>query len=43
MRKGRWSFWQKTKNAIKKFQKEEGLSVNGNINKALLRKLKINI
>lgn len=36
-------FGKKTKNAIKKFQKEEGLSVNGNINKTLLRKLKINI
>lgn len=36
-------FGKKTKNVIKKFQKEEGLSVNGNINKTLLRKLKINI
>ncbi len=36
-------FGKKTKNAIKKFQKEEGLSVNGNINKTLLKKLKINI
>ncbi len=33
----------KTKNAIKNFQSDEGMTVNGEIKKALLKKLKINI
>lgn len=33
----------KTKNAIKDFQSDEGMTVNGEIKKALLKKLKINI
>lgn len=33
----------KTKNAIKDFQSNEGMTVNGEIKKALLKKLKINI
>ena len=33
----------KTKNAIKDFQRDEGMTVNGEIKKALIKKLKINI
>ncbi len=33
----------KTKNAIKDFQRDEEMTVNGEIKKALLKKLKINI
>lgn len=33
----------KTKNAIKDFQSDEGMNVNGEIKKALLKKLKTNI
>lgn len=33
----------RTKKAIKKFQKKKGLTVNGKINKTLLKKLKIKI
>ncbi|MDE6615956.1 MAG: peptidoglycan-binding protein [Lachnospiraceae bacterium] len=33
----------KTKNAIKDFQQDEGMTINGEIKKALLKKLKINI
>ena len=34
---------KKKKKAIKKFQKDEGLTVSGSINKVLLKKLKISI
>lgn len=37
------AYGSKTKAAIKKFQKKQGMSVNGKINKTLLKKLKINI
>lgn len=33
----------KTKNAIKKFQKKKGITVNGKINKTLINKLKIKL
>lgn len=33
----------KTKKAIKKFQRKKGMTVNGKINKTLIKKLKINI
>ena len=33
----------KTQNAIKKYQRDKGLTVNGKINKTLLRKLNISI
>jgi len=33
----------KTKNAIKKFQKKKGITVNGKINKTLLKKLNLQI
>lgn len=34
---------EKTKKAIKKFQKKKGMTVNGKINKTLIKKLKIKI
>lgn len=36
-------YGKNTKKAIKKFQKKNGLTVNGNINKKLLKKLNISI
>lgn len=36
-------YGKKTKKAIKKFQKDEGLTVSGSINKVLLKKLKISV
>lgn len=37
------SYGAKTKKAIKKFQRKKGMTVNGKITKALLKKLKIKI
>jgi len=36
-------YGKKTKKAIKKFQKKKGMTVNGNINRVLLKKLNISI
>lgn len=37
------SYGEKTKSAIKKFQKKQKIAVNGKINKTLIKKLKITI
>ena len=36
------SYGSKTKSAIRKFQKKKGMTINGKINKTLLKKLSIN-
>ncbi len=37
------SYGKKTKKAIRKFQKKHGMTVNGKINRKLIKKLKINL